>query len=130
MREYIESNPDARYIDSSVFNLCFQDIKKWLDVRVLLGFLLKYGLANSNDVEILNSQSHFSDYKRTHLIGMAERGGLHGFMVLYVCIRESRSEALGHKDVIQQLDELGEFVSSNPVLSPGASVLHTVHSLE
>ena len=72
---------------------------------------MKYELAKTtNDMEQLTSPYHLSEMRHQHLLRLAERGGEHGFMLLYMCIRDSIDQCpLGHGDAIRELDRCGKW---------------------
>ena len=89
---------------------CYATIKPWLDSSTLVSFLMKYKLAKTSDTDLLNSPFHSSETKKQHLLSLAEKGGKHGFMLLYLCIWDSIDQGLlGHEDAIKELDKCGKW---------------------
>ena len=88
---------------------CYATIKPWLDLSTLVSFLMKYKLAKISDTEQLGSPIHPSETKKQYLLRLAEKGGKHGFMLLYLCIWDSIDQGhLGHEDAIKELDKCGK----------------------
>lgn len=109
VRDFLEEHPDTKFIDQDVFRACFSRIKDWLDMSVLVGYMMKYGLLKTaGDMEELTSSYYKPQDRLNSLMKMAEAGGNDGFMLLYMCLRESASEAGGHKDAVKELDHYGK----------------------
>ena len=72
---------------------------------------MKYNLVqNSEDMEELtNSYSKGEDRLNSMLKMVERRGNDDGYMLLYICLRESCVEVRGHNDVITELDCSGKW---------------------
>ncbi len=98
-------------MDKRIFYSCYHKIKPWIDISVLVGYLMKYNIVQSvDDMEELTS-SYFKRQDRLNsLLRMVEKGGNDGYMLLYICLRESCVEAVGHNDVVAELNCGGKCV--------------------
>ena len=109
IKDFLEEHPDIKFVDREIFYACLHRIKPWLDVSVLGGYMMKYDLLKtSGNLEELTS-SYFKPQDRLNsLVKIVEAGGSNGFMLFYMCLRESISEAGGHEDAVKELDHYGK----------------------
>ena len=105
-RDFMQKH-SCNFINRDIFYSCYYKIRPWLDISILYPYLLKYQLASSDeDRELLTSPFYLQD-KSTLILKLASKGGEYGFMLLYMCIHDSSTESLGHKDAIKELDDIG-----------------------
>lgn len=109
MKDFLDENPDVYFVDRLVFFSCFTKIRPWLDLDLLATHLTKYGVVkNGDDMKALTSSYLMPQDKMNSLIKLVEEAGSDGFMLLYMCLRES-SESIGHQDAVQELDYHGMY---------------------
>ena len=109
MREFLQEHPDLNFIDKDTFFSCFHKIRSWLDLSVLVGYLMKYDLVKSStDMETLTSAYLRPQDRLNSLVKMVEVAGEGGFMLLYMCLRESSEEVRGHESAVAELEHCGE----------------------
>lgn len=108
VEQFLQDNSELNYIDKDVFEGCFYKIQSWIDIQVLLPYLMRYHLVTSDDRDYLTNPYKTAVDKSFHLVAVAEKGGRHGYMLLYICILESAKETQGHVDAVKELDEMGK----------------------
>ena len=104
VEEFLCDNKDLNFIDKATFDECYYKFKNWLDVQVLVPYLMRYHLLTANDEHYLTNPYTSCVEKSFHLVRVAEKGGRNGFMLLYMCILESIEETRGHADAVTELD--------------------------
>jgi hypothetical protein len=110
VKEFLDEHPDIKFIDREIFFACFHQIKPWLNISTLVGYMMKYGLVKtSSDMEELTSSYFKPQDKINSLMRMVEANGTNGCMLLYMCLKESSTEAKGHEDAIKELNHCGKY---------------------
>ena len=119
VREFLEKNPQLKYVDKEVFYSCFHEIKPWIDLSILIGYLMKYDLVqSSDDMYILTSSFFPPQDKFNSLVKTVEAAGQGGFMLLYICLKESASETRGHEAAAVALENCGKELRAFMALCP------------
>lgn len=109
IKEFLMENSGVKYVDKDIFYTCYHKIQQWLDVSILVGYLMKYKIVqNSDELETLTSPHRDPQYKKISLIKYVERAGKDGFMLFYMCLKESSDKARGHGDAVAELDNCGK----------------------
>ena len=73
---------------------------------MLLGHLMRYGLVrNASDIETITSSSFQPQDRLNALLKLTEAAGTEGFMLLFMCLFDSRSDTMGHKQAVELLQE-------------------------
>ena len=108
VRAFLAENSGLRYVTREVFWSSYEKIRAYLDNVLLWPLMMSHGLARgSDDIERLTSQSLQPHHRRAALLELAEKGGDHGFMLLFICIHKSSGDSLGHADAVKILQEAG-----------------------
>lgn len=107
----MERNPGAMYVGKEVFYHCREAIKPLIDNSALLPLLNQYDLCTPEDTDELISPFKMQD-RFTSLVSLIERQGENGFMMLYMCLRQSTKKAQSHAEAVQILNMMGELVYS------------------
>lgn len=106
----MELNPGLSFVSREVFCHCRELIRPLLDNSALLPYLQKYDmLSDAEDVDKLTSPYYQMEDRFTSLVNLIERQGECGYMLLYMCIRESCAEAPSHADARTHLDTMGAY---------------------
>ena len=109
VKDFLGTNPDRCYVNKEVFYKCYYKIRPLLDIDLLYPLLMRHGIAkNSEDIERLTSAFHQPQDRHSALLGLTEKGGEYGFMVLYMCICETSEDSPGHIEAAQMLDIEGK----------------------
>jgi hypothetical protein len=118
INDFVAGNPEVPHIDHQVFKSCYPKIKPWFDLSLLASYLFKYGVVkNSSDMYVLTS-SHLPPQDRNNsLVKLVEEAGPDGFMLLYMSLRDSSTESIGHQDAVQELDHHGMFIHESDCLT-------------
>jgi len=106
--DFLEEHPGETYVNRDTFLSCLHMIRPWMDISVLARYLMKYGVVkNSEDMEVLTSSYLKPQDRFNSLIRMVEQVGKDGFMLLYMCLKESSVETKGHGDAAAELQRYG-----------------------
>ncbi len=108
MKDYLDQNPDVHFVDKDTFYTCYHKIRPRLDTSILVGYLMKYNMVRDSDriVELTSPYLKPQD-KITSLLKTAEEAGPNGFMLLYMCLKESGFESPGHEAAVIELQKEG-----------------------
>ena len=105
MKDFLNENPGVHFVDSRVFSSCFPKIKPWLNLELLAPHLYEYGVAkNAGDMDALTSSYFKRQDKMNSLIKLLEEAGSDGFMFLYMSLKASSDESLGHQNTVREMD--------------------------
>ena len=130
MKDFLNENPGVHFVDSRVFFSCFTKIRSWLDLDLLAAYLTKYHVVkNGDDLKALTSSYLNPQDKMNSLIKLLEEAGSDGFMFLYICLRESSHESLGHKAAVQELDH-GMLLMHLLIVGGGLPLVISFHYLQ
>ena len=109
VKEFMHENAEVHYIDSEIFFACYSKIHPWLDFSLLAIHLTKYGIVkNSDDMSSLSGRFAYPQDKSISLVKLVEKAGPDGFMFLYMSLRESSVEHIGHQEAVKELDHCGK----------------------
>ena len=109
VKEFIYENSGVYNITRKVFYTCYSKIQPWLDLSLLAKYLTKYGIVkNAEDMYALTSSYVYPQDRNNSLMKLVEEAGPDGFMFLYMCLRESSVEHIGHQDAVAELDHYGK----------------------
>ena len=96
------------HITERIFNHCYPEIRDWLNIPAMQGHLMKYGLlVTAQDMHNVGRDIPPRD-KVEYLCGKAH-GMKDGFHLLYLSIRESQDQHMGHRDAADELEECGKW---------------------
>lgn len=105
----MECNREVQYVNKEVFYCCYQEIRHLLDNSTLLEYLRQYGVLNDPvDEEELVSPYYQLEDRFSVLVNLIEKQGDNGYMILYMCIHESSTKSLRHKDAVSILGLTGK----------------------
>ena len=97
------------WVDKECFDQCFAIIQPWLDPIALLGHLFRHGVAGSqDDMHVLTNPVDLPSTKALKLLHLAGSAGAYGYYLLYMCIRDTADEQMGHGDAAKELSDYGE----------------------
>ena len=97
------------WVDKECFEQCFATIQPWLDPIALLGHLFRHGVANSqDDMHVLTNPADLPSTKSLKLLNLASSAGTYGYYLLYMCVRDTADEHMGHGDAARELSAYGE----------------------
>lgn len=108
LEEFDVKYPIAKYIDRTAFFRCYQTIQSWLDMNILFGHLMKYGvIKNNEDMMLIANPGYEHQYRMTSLFTMLERTGREGYALFYMCLKETSEQSRGHKSAVEELEQYG-----------------------
>ncbi len=56
VKEFLQEHPEVKFVNKRMFYSCYSNIERWIDISVLVGYLVKYNIVqNSEDMEELIS---------------------------------------------------------------------------
>lgn len=111
VKEFMAENAGVHFVDQAVFFSCYSKIQAWLDPSILPKYLTKYGVVKNGDhICALSSTTLMPQARHNSLVKLVEEAGSDGFMFLYMSLRDSSIESIGHQDAAQELDHCGTYV--------------------
>jgi len=91
---------------------CYIKIKQWLDLNLMSGYLMKYGVVrNSEDMELITSPYYTPQDRMTSLMKVLERAGKKGFLAFYAGLNETAENSRGHADAVKEIDCYGKYMA-------------------
>ena len=109
------------WVNKECFEQCLPTVRPWIDINSLTGHLVQHGIVNDqDDHHQLHNYVDPPGVKVVKLLGLAEKAGPYGYYLLYMCIRDTQDDQMGHGDAARELHRYGE-------LGGGATRATSVH---
>ena len=93
-----------KYVGIKAFRGCANDFEDYFSAESVTARLISHRLVDLDELNACITPKA----KAWYVWRQAGKGGKHGWHVLYMCIRDSASSHLGHKDLATELEKKGE----------------------